>query len=177
MAKKIKLTKNQRKKLAGSWLGILVILAIVGYNFYQDHKTIESGQRFEVTLNKCVDGDTAWFEVNGKNTKVRFLYIDTPESTNEIEPYGKEASDYTKEQLTNASTIELELNIEGDTTDKYDRLLAWVFVDGELLQEKLANEGLVEKFYDYGYNYTYKKAIVDADSKARKEKKGIYESD
>ncbi|WP_455684524.1 thermonuclease family protein [Thomasclavelia sp.] len=177
MAKKIKMTKTQRKKLSKSWLGVLVILAIIGYNYYQDNKTIEPGERLEVTLNKCVDGDTAWFEVNGKNTKVRFLYIDTPESTNKIEPYGKEASDYTKEQLTNASKIELELNRDGDKTDKYDRLLAWIFVDGKLLQEKLAGEGLVEKFYDYGYNYTYKKAIVDADSRARKEKKGIYEND
>lgn len=132
MAKKIKITKKQQKKLAKSWIGILVILIIAGYNFYQDHETIEPGKRFEVTLNKCVDGDTAWFDVNGKNTKVRFLYIDTPESTNVIEPYGKEASNYTKEQLNNASKIELELNIDGDTTDKYDRLLAWVFVDGEL---------------------------------------------
>ena len=171
------MTKSQRKKLTKSGLGILVILAIIGYNFYQDHKTIEPGERFEVTLNKCVDGDTAWFEVNGKNTKVRFLYIDTPESTNKIEAYGKEASDYTKEQLVNASTIELELNVDGDRTDKYDRLLAWVFVDGELLQEKLASEGLVEKFYDYGYNYTYKKTIIDADNEARRAKKGIYEND
>lgn len=177
MVKKIKMTKAQRKKLSRSWLGILVILAIVGYNFYLDHKTIEPGERFAVTLDKCIDGDTAWFMVDGKSTKVRFLYIDTPESTNEIEPYGKEASDYTKEQLMNASSIELELNTDGDTTDKYERLLAWVFVDGELLQEKLASEGLVEKFYDYGYNYTYKKDIVDADSKARRAKKGIYEND
>ncbi|WRK51819.1 hypothetical protein SD457_14790 [Coprobacillaceae bacterium CR2/5/TPMF4] len=27
---------------------------------------------FEVTLNECIDGDTAWFDVDGKNTKVRF---------------------------------------------------------------------------------------------------------
>ena len=96
MAKKIKLTKKQRNKLSKSWLGIIVILMIFGYNFYQDHKTIEPGKRFEVTLDKCVDGDTAWFNVDGKKTKVRFLYIDTPESTNEIEPYGKEASEYTE---------------------------------------------------------------------------------
>ena len=41
------------------------------------------------TLNKCVDGDTAWFNVDGKIIKTRFLAIDTPESTKEIEEYGK----------------------------------------------------------------------------------------
>ena len=93
-------------------------------------------------MDKCVDGDTAWFNIDGESTKVRFLYIDTPESTNQVEPYGKEASDYTQTQLTNAKKIELELNEDGETEDKYGRMLAWVFVDGELLQEKLARAGL-----------------------------------
>lgn len=177
MSKKIKITKKQQSKLSKSWLGIIVILVIFGYNFYEDHKTIIPGKRFEVTLDKCVDGDTAWFNVDGKSTKVRFLYIDTPESTNQIEPYGKEASDYTRTQLTNASIIELELNNDGDTMDKYDRMLAWVFVDGELLQEKLAREGLVEKFYDYGFDYTYKNEIIAANEEATAAKKGIYKRD
>lgn len=174
MGKKIKLTKRKQRYLAKSWLGLLVLAIIAGYNFYQDHKTIEPGERFEVTLNECVDGDTAWFNIDGENTKVRFLYIDTPESTNQVEAYGKEASEYTKNELTNAKTIELELNKDGDQTDKYDRLLAWVFVDGELLQEKLARQGLVEKFYDYGYDYTYKQEIIVADNQAKEEHMGIY---
>ena len=174
MAKKIKLTKTQQKKLLRSWLGIIVILAVIGYNFYQQNKSIPTGERFEVTLDRCVDGDTAWFNVDGESTKVRFLYIDTPESTKEIEPYGKEASDYTKTQLTNAAKIELELNVDGDSKDKYGRLLAWVFVDGELLQEQIAREGLVEKFYDCGYDYTYKNEIIEAANSAKSMRKGIY---
>ncbi|GFI41896.1 thermonuclease [Thomasclavelia cocleata] len=174
MSKQIKLRKKDYRKLLHSWIGILVVIGVLGYNYYQSNKSIEPGKRFEVTLNKCVDGDTAWFDINGEKTKVRFLYIDTPESTKEIEPYGKEASEYTKEQLSNASKIELELNVDGNTTDKYDRLLAWVFVDGELLQEKLASKGLVEKFYDYGYDYTYKSEIIEADKRAKNKRCGIY---
>ncbi|MBS6686406.1 thermonuclease family protein [Thomasclavelia spiroformis] len=168
------MTKRQYQKLSKSWLGIIIIVSILGFNFYQEYKPASSSGRFEVTLDKCVDGDTAWFDIDGKRTKVRFLYIDTPESTNQIEPYGKEASDYTKEQLSNANTIELELNSDGDSEDKYGRLLAWVFVDGELLQEKLAREGLVEKFYDYGYSYKYKKEIISADRYAKNSHLGIY---
>ena len=153
MVKKIKMTKRQYRKLSKSWLGIIVILGILGFNFYQEYKPVSGSERFEVTLDQC---------------------IDTPESTNQIEPYGKEASDYTKEQLSNANTIELELNNDGDSEDKYGRLLAWVFVDGELLQKKLAQEGLVEKFYDYGYDYTYSELIINADKEARMENRGIY---
>ena len=61
----------------------------------------------------------------------------------------------------------LELNVDGDSKDKYGRLLAWVFVDGELLQEQIAREGLVEKFYDYGYDYTYKNEIIEAANSAK----------
>ena len=38
-----------------------------------------------VKLDKCVDGDTAWFYYNNEVSKFRFLAIDTPESTNKIE--------------------------------------------------------------------------------------------
>ena len=109
MVKKIKMTKRQYRKLSKSWLGIIVILGILGFNFYQEYKPVSGSERFEVTLDQCVDGDTAWFDIDGKRTKVRFLYIDTPESTNQIEPYGKEASDYTKEQLDVWATGQVDL--------------------------------------------------------------------
>lgn len=76
--------------------------------------------------------------------------------------------------MTNAAKIELELNVDGDSKDKYGRLLAWVFVDGDLLQEQIAREGLVEKFYDYGYDYTYKNEIIEAANSAKSMRKGIY---
>lgn len=85
MVKKIKMTKRQYRKLSKSWLGIIAILSILGFNFYQEYKPVSGSERFEVTLDQCVDGDTAWFDIDGKRTKVRFLYIDTPESTNQIE--------------------------------------------------------------------------------------------
>ena len=67
-----------------------------------------------VTLNKCVDGDTAWFNINGEKIKARFLAIDTPESTNKIEPYGKEASEFTCNLLKNAKKIEIEYDENSD---------------------------------------------------------------
>lgn len=173
MAKKV-VTKKMARTLSKSLLGCVILIGLLCYQFFQDNKTIEPGKRFEVSLIECVDGDTAWFDVDGQRTKVRFLYVDTPESTNEIEPYGKEAAMYTNEQLTSASKIELELNKEGDSYDKYDRMLAWVFCDDELLQEKLCQEGLVEKFYDYDVEYTYKKVLVKAQEEAKTKKVGIY---
>ena len=50
-------------------------------------------EKQEVTLDKCVDGDTAWFILDGNKIKARFLAIDTPESTTKVEEYGKEANE------------------------------------------------------------------------------------
>ena len=126
-----------------------------------------------VTLSKCVDGDTAWFIYNGNKEKFRFLAIDTPESTTEVEPYGKEASEFTCNQLTNASKIEIEFDDNSTKTDKYDRYLAWIYVDGELLQKKLLKEGLAEVEYIYG-DYKYLDEIKIIQDEAKDNKLGIW---
>lgn len=108
-----------------------------------------------VTLNKCIDGDTAWFNLKNEKIKARFLAIDTPESTNKIEPYGKEASEFTCNLLENAQKIEIEYDNNSDKYDKYDRHLVWVFVDDKLLQNLIVKEGYAEVKYLYGdYKYT-----------------------
>ncbi len=70
---------------------------------YKDHHFLTDGIG-EVELKTCIDGDTAHFQDDNNETiKCRFYGIDTPESTGKIQPYGKAASNFTKEKLTNAS--------------------------------------------------------------------------
>ena len=130
-------------------------------------------KKLEVTLNKCVDGDTAWFNLDNERIKTRFLAINTPESTNKIEAYGKEASNYTCNMLTNAKKIEIEYDSNSDKFDKYDRHLVWVFVDDTLLQEKLLEEGLAEIKYIYG-DYKYLDELKKVESTAKKNKVGMW---
>jgi len=130
---------------------------------------IDNTCAMNATLNKCVDGDTAWFNANGEIIKTRFLAIDTPESTNEIEEYGKDASEYTCNILTNAKEIVLEYDENSDKLDKYDRHLVWVFVDDKLLQTLLIENGLAKVAYLYGdYKYTdilKKEELIDKTNK------------
>ena len=106
----------------------------------------------------CVDGDTIKVFINNEKKMVRLLAIDTPESVkpdNEVEYYGKEASEYTCNKIKKAKKIELEYDANSDKYDKYDRLLAWVFVDGKLLQTNLVANGYAEVAYLYNdYKYT-----------------------
>ncbi len=78
-------------------------------------------------VDKVVDGDTAWFTLQGGiREKVRFIGVDTPESTTQHEPFGPEASAYTASILTVGRAVRLELDV--DERDRYGRLLAYVWV-------------------------------------------------
>jgi len=93
--------------------------------------TAENAKNAEINLikarvTKAVDGDTVYVKLeNGKEEKARFIGVDTPESTTQVEPYGKEAAAYTKSKLLNKD-VWLELDVQ--ERDKYGRLLAYVWL-------------------------------------------------
>ena len=146
---------------------IIISLFFIGYtNVYAEEKV-------QVNLSKCVDGDTAWFINDNEEIKARFLAIDTPESTIKIEEYGKEASQYTCSLLEEAEKIEIEYDHNSNKTDKYNRHLVWVFVDGELLQEKIIQKGYAEVAYLYG-DYKYTNKLEEALEVAKKNKVGMW---
>jgi micrococcal nuclease len=133
--------------------------------------TLQVGKKYPASLEKCVDGDTAHFKVNGQVYKTRFLYIDTPESTNQQEPYGKDAANFTCDFINNGK---ITLQTDGsELYDKYDRLLAWVWVDGKLHQEEITKAGFVEDFYDFG-TYQYEDRVIEAMEYARENYFGMY---
>lgn len=76
------------------------------------------------------DGDTLTVIVDGTETTVRMIGVDTPESVNPDEskntPEGKEASNFTKDLIPVGSNVWLEY--DQGRTDKYDRTLAYVYL-------------------------------------------------
>lgn len=135
--------------------------------------------KIEVKYSESVDGDTAKFKIDGEEITVRFLGIDTPETvhpTKGEEPYGKEASNYTKQTLENADKIEIEYDENASEKDKYERLLVWVWVDDTLLQEELISKGLA-KTYMLQDNYKYAWLLQENEEKAQEEKIGIWSED
>jgi micrococcal nuclease len=129
-----------------------------------------------VTFSKCVDGDTAKFIINNEEKIVRFLAIDTPESVHpdkEEEPFAKEASEYTCNVLKNAKEIYLEYDGNSDKEDKYGRVLAFVYVDGSLLEKKLIENGLAKVAYIYG-DYAHVDELKNSEQEAQNKKIGIW---
>ena len=93
-----------------------------------------SGRAYtEATVKTYVDGDTTHFNVpssviDSGVLKARYLGINTPESTGQIEPWGKKASNYTKEKLMSATSIIIESDNDKWNPDSTgDRYLVWVW--------------------------------------------------
>ena len=148
---------------------LFIVFILVNNNVY-------ANQKEEVKFNKCVDGDTIKIEVDGKIKTVRMLAVDTPESVHSskgVEFYGKEASNFTCETVTNAKKIEIEYDSDSDKEDKYGRLLVWVFVDDNLFQDMLIKEGYAEVAYLYG-DYKYTGLLQDHQAIAESKKIGIW---
>lgn len=145
------------------------------FTFFIFNNTVFAN-KIEVKLDKCVDGDTAWFILDNETIKTRFLAIDTPESTNEIEEYGIEASEYTCNLLSTAKKIEIEYDSNSDKLDKYDRHLVWVFVDNILLQEKILEKGYASIEYIYG-DYKYLDYLYKIEKEAKDNNIGIWNNE
>lgn len=136
----------------------------------------ENTKKIEVELVETVDGDTAKFIIDGEQATVRFLGINTKETVDPErgeEAWGKEASDFTKEKLQNATKIELEFDNNADEKDKYGRYLVWVWIDNELLQNLLITNGLAE-CYMLQNNYKYAGMLQQSEENAKNNKLAIW---
>lgn len=129
------------------------------------------------SLVKCIDGDTAQFKIDNQIQTIRFLAIDTPElkeSKYKDTYLGLEASSYTCHLLTNnIVTVAFEKGIYDK--DKYNRRLAWVYVNSTLIQEKLVKSGYAKVRYIYA-KYTYTDKLLKWQKEAMEDKLGIWSS-
>ncbi|WP_233212263.1 thermonuclease family protein [Sporosarcina sp. P16b] len=131
--------------------------------------------RIPVELVKVIDGDTIKILYNGREQNVRYLLIDTPETNHPRlgkQPFGDEAKARNKE-LIESGTLEIEFDI-GERFDKYDRLLAYIYVDGKSIQKILLSEGLARVAYVYPPNTRHVDPYEKAQAIAKEKKLGIW---
>lgn len=100
-----------------------------------------------------IDGDTIEIELYGKREKVRLIGVDTPETVDprrSVQFYGKEASDFTRGQLEGR---EVELEFDFDPRDKYDRILAYIWLDGVDFGLELIRLGYGRAYLRFPFRY------------------------
>ena len=132
-----------------------------------------SGERVLVT--KVVDGDT--IVVNDQLT-VRFIGIDTPETVDPRRPvgcFGKEASNETKSLLSGKEVI---LQKDVSDTDKYKRILRYIYLplpDGRTLfvNDYLVREGFA-KVMTYPPDFKFNEQLREAEREAKEDKRGLW---
>lgn len=132
----------------------------------------------QVKVLQVIDGDTMRIEYKGEKRKVRFLLIDAPEMHHETlgqQPFGQEALDLNKQLIEKAKVVSIEFDQTGDREDKYDRLLAYVYADGQSVQEQLIRAGVVRVGYVYNKQATHLKSFYAAQDEAKAEKRGIWQ--
>jgi len=130
------------------------------------------------------DGDTLKIENIGT---VRLIGIDTPESKasprdrfytkrypiskKRLRKIASRAKDY---NIRNAKGKRVKLELDHTHRDKYDRLLAYVYLpNGKMLNRVLLKKGLATVFRRY--DFQYKKDFLKIEKKARKNKRGLWE--
>lgn len=128
-----------------------------------------------IQLDHVIDGDTLSVKINGKTKTVRLLLIDTPESVKSntpVQPFAKEASKYMKE-LTAGKALKLEYG-RGVRTDKYGRLLAYVYADGKNVNQIMLERGYARIAYVYEPNTRYIGALKEAENDAKEKQRKIW---
>ncbi|MHA6489141.1 thermonuclease family protein [Bacillus cabrialesii] len=160
-------------------LAVLVILLSGCQGVSSNHsgtteKTVDLSDKIEVTVSRVIDGDTFIADVNSTEERIRLILVDTPETvhpTKAVQPYGKEASAFSKKTLENQSVY---LEYDQEKRDKYDRLLAYVFLkDGTSFNKILLEKGYA-RLAVFPPNIKYKDEYKQAEEAAKNEKIGIW---
>jgi micrococcal nuclease len=139
---------------------ILVLIISSGLLYYELVTVAKySTETFKVT--QVIDGDTI---VLSDGEHVRLLGINTPEKE---QPYYQEAKDYMKELVEGK-----EVDVENHGKDKYQRTLAYVYFNGESVNQKQLFIGYANLYY-YGTDEKYEK-MKNAEQYARENELGLW---
>lgn len=135
---------------------------------------LASNKYIKAYVSYVTDGDTLEINYRNKEYKVRLLCIDTPESVKqgvEIQSYGIEASKLTKELTLHKK---VQLVFEKGLRDRYGRLLAYIILEnGENLNALLVRNGFARAEF-VSPNTRYKEYFLKLQSKAIKDKIGMW---
>ena len=121
-------------------------------------------------LIKVIDGDTIKVIVNDIQQSIRLIGVDAPEQN----ICGFEQSTLELVHLLKDKNIFLESDSSQGDTDKYKRLLRYIFTeDGTNVNAELLRVGAAEE-YTYNKDYKYKPLFLEAQNEARIKKMGIW---
>ena len=125
---------------------------------------------------RVVDGDTLHVAIHGRDTTLRLIGLDTPETKDPRKPvqcYGPAASKQAH-KLLDGQQIRLSYDPSQGRTDRYGRSLAYVWLpDGRLYQQWMIRRGYGRE-YTYDTAYRYQARFQAAQRYARTHELGLW---
>ena len=148
---------------------IVLITLILGFfsgNYYSNQK--QSQLITQGTVTRIIDGDNLELD-NAKS--IRLYAINCPEKG---QKFSKEAIDLTtKLSLNNQIRLDYQPNYQ---TDRWNRLLAYVFINDTFLNEQLVRQGFCEvTIYKKRAKLKYQDELLNAQNLAKQEKLGKWQ--
>jgi micrococcal nuclease len=122
---------------------------------------------------RVVDGDTIEIQRTGGRARVRYIGMNTPESVapdRPIECFGKEASERNR-ALVEGREVRLEKDVSD--TDRFGRLLRYVWLDDVLINARLVEEGYAE-VSTFPPDVKYQSLFTDLQQSARQQSRGLW---
>jgi len=179
-----KLSPGQTPRSRASLLIVLLLALAIGYQLIFGNQgplgdlvnqllmaLQTQSQPDGATVTKVVDGDTIVVNIGGSEYRVRYIGVDTPESTTKQECYGREAARFNR-SLVDGQTVRLERDV--NETDRFGRLLRYVYLpSGEMVNEVLIREGyaLARSFPP---DVKYQERLRAAEREARQARRGLW---
>jgi micrococcal nuclease len=156
-------------------LAIFVILSIFYFNNPADTKETPivtptpqaSSSATLARVTKVYDGDTIQIE---SGEKVRYIGIDSAEIYPKRLCFSEEAFAKNKE-LVLEKVVRLEKDVS--ETDKYGRLLRYVYIDNEFVNDELVRNGFA-KVATYPPDVKYKDIFLESQKFARENNLGLW---
>ena len=130
------------------------------------------------TLLKVIDWDTLKVKNNNEEINIRMIGLDAPEKSTTrywyTECFWNEATNHLNEILSWITTIQVEQDPTQWETDKYWRLLWYVFFSWNNINQKMIEDGY---WFEYTYNlpYKYQKEFKKAEKSARLNKLWLWD--
>lgn len=147
---------------------LFISLMFLASSVNADESVNQVQERKEITLINCLSSTTSWFSIDGNVTRIRLLAYDPEDGK-----LNQEIDDYACSLLKNANKIEVEYDSKSLKKDKYNRELAWVYIDGKLLQDELIKKGYGQVNY-VNSDYKYLNNLCESEKEALTNKSGIW---
>ncbi len=125
---------------------------------------------------KVIDGDTIDVLIDNQKARVRLLGINSPESVDPrrpVECFGKESKKFL-ESIISGQVVELVTDPEKPNTDEYGRLLRYVYLGNQFVNQTLIDEGYAYEYTYHNEDYLFQDDFKQSEQTARSEEKGLW---